>query len=72
MNTDTGKIRELAPGEFPGKNEVPIGQLPKKSCNKCYGRGYMGRDASGKVVLCTCLRRKKQGDEKVQTPMGTV
>ena len=29
---------------------------PKKSCNKCYGRGYVGKDAKHNIYLpCNCI-----------------
>ncbi len=29
---------------------------PKKSCNKCYGRGYTGKKAgSGEPIPCSCI-----------------
>jgi len=33
---------------------------PSKGCNKCYGRGYIGKDlATGAPVPCHCLYRKR-------------
>lgn len=28
---------------------------PKQSCNKCYGRGYTGKKASGEPIPCSCI-----------------
>lgn len=38
MNTDTGTIRQLQPGEKPGGNEVEI-KRPNPLCPRCHGKG---------------------------------
>lgn len=32
---------------------------PKSNCPRCYGRGYIGTDAEGCRVECSCLVRPK-------------
>jgi hypothetical protein len=33
---------------------------PKKDCRKCYGRGFIGKDAkTGQPIACTCVFDKK-------------
>ena len=27
-----------------------------KGCNKCYGRGFVGKNTDGIAILCSCLR----------------
>ena len=35
----------------------PLKRLPKKSCKKCHGKGYTGRNTiSGKYVPCVCTQ----------------
>lgn len=51
--------------EIPEKdvNIIDIGQLPltkkpSSSCNKCYGRGHLGRDAKNLTYqICKCIRK---------------
>lgn len=62
--------------------EVLVNALPKKSCGKCYGRGYIGRDIirNEKVMCRKCFRkitdfshareRVKAQLEKVQTEIA--
>ena len=35
---------------------VPMEVLARKSCRKCYGRGYTGKFLDGRLVPCRCLR----------------
>ena len=41
------------------KGNIKLGSA-KKSCKKCYGRGWVGRDDNGGLVVCTCTQRKKK------------
>lgn len=32
--------------------------MAKNTCNKCYGRGWIGQDKrTGKYILCKCVRK---------------
>jgi len=56
MDLMTGEVRRLEKGELPGPNDFPVDNLPDKNCRKCYGRGYIGRDAhTKKVIPCRCV-----------------
>ena len=35
---------------------VPMEVRARKSCRKCYGRGYTGKFSDGRLVPCRCLR----------------
>jgi len=38
--------------------QIPLQKLPNKSCSKCYGRGYKGRDAENYAYYaCTCIQK---------------
>lgn len=38
---------------------IELGQLPKPTCPRCYGRGTIGRNLrTGDVVACPCTRRR--------------
>ena len=38
--------------------QLPLVQYPKASCNKCFGRGYTGRNAkNNELILCrSCMK----------------
>ena len=39
---------------------IELGSKPKKSCRKCYGRGFIGRDFNTKQVIpCSCTKPKR-------------
>lgn len=39
-------------------DSLTLNDLAKKSCRKCYGRGYIGFNRNtGKLVLCSCARK---------------
>lgn len=39
-------------------NSLTLTDLAKKSCRKCYGRGYIGfTHNTRKLVLCSCTRK---------------
>ncbi len=38
MNTDTGEIRHLKPGEKPKANEIEVNE-PNPLCRRCKGKG---------------------------------
>jgi hypothetical protein len=43
---------------------------PEPGCNKCYGRGYTGKDIStGAPIACRCLFRKRTPQQKKQDNM---
>lgn len=58
MNPDTGEIRkfETLDEAFKKGFIIPVNGLPKKSCRKCHGRGYIGKNDQGKYVPCSCVR----------------
>jgi len=37
-------------------------QRPKRSCKKCHGTGFMGKNLKGALVMCRCtiIRRKTE------------
>lgn len=38
--------------------QVPLKKLPSGSCNKCYGRGHVGRDQNTLAYqICRCIRK---------------
>jgi hypothetical protein len=53
--------------------QIPLIARPKRSCNKCYGRGYESRDpARGLYYMCSCMRKIVAPDyvpQNVQVPM---
>lgn len=58
MNPNTGEIREFSSRQEANKAgfTIPVGQKPKASCSKCYGRGHIGRNDQGRYLLCTCVK----------------
>jgi hypothetical protein len=39
--------------------QIPITQLPRSSCKKCYGRGYAFREErTGFYQMCSCIGTK--------------
>jgi len=40
---------------------VALKGMPKKSCKKCHGRGYVGFDiVKREYIVCSCVRKKKE------------
>jgi hypothetical protein len=38
--------------------QLPLIKKPSSSCNKCYGRGHLGRDAKNLTYqICKCIRK---------------
>ena len=65
MDVGTGEILE-----FNNQKELEAAQAvrdlvelkgkPKKSCRKCYGRGYIGfNTTTGKYIVCGCVKKEK-------------
>jgi len=49
---------EIAPHDW-----VKLEKLPKRSCKRCYGRGYEGTDRdTGERIICRCTRRAPKED----------
>lgn len=46
FNVYSGSVFELQEEELKNlqEGEIPLEKAPKKSCKKCYGRGYTGKD----------------------------
>ena len=39
--------------------QVPLKKLPASNCNKCYGRGHVGRDKNTLAYqICKCIRKQ--------------
>ena len=57
MNINTGEIKENpTPQDLQSGNYVMLGGIPKTSCKKCYGRGYIGKNDAGKYIICQCVK----------------
>lgn len=42
------------------RNLIELKGLPKKSCPKCYGRGYTGYDTvKGVYLVCNCVKKTR-------------
>lgn len=73
-NNQTGIFRDIDEHDDLSKlqdYEVVVNQMPKSSCPKCYGRGYIGRDIIRReLVMCRkCFRKITDFDharERVQ------
>ena len=38
--------------------QIPLIKFPPKTCKKCYGRGYVGRDSENfAYYACQCVRK---------------
>ncbi len=38
--------------------QIPLKSKPNKSCKKCYGRGFLGRDKNTYAYdICNCIRK---------------
>ena len=38
--------------------QLPLIKKPSSSCNKCYGRGHLGRDSKNLTYqICKCVRK---------------
>lgn len=61
MNPKTGEIREFESDNAAANAgfTVSVGCRSNPGCRKCYGRGYIGQDAQGKI-LCSCVKPKKE------------
>jgi hypothetical protein len=65
----SGRIYEIPLNEPQPDNkyEIPVTGYPKSSCNKCMGRGFVGRHKDLKYYeICPCLRKKIDFD-KIKT-----
>lgn len=68
MNTDTGEIETFDEKEELDKaikegNWEQINGIPKKSCRRCHGRGFTGRDINtGTLEICRCVKLELKGD----------
>jgi len=41
-----------------GPGYLPVTKLPKNSCNKCYGRKFVGRDHQNFThIPCSCVQK---------------
>lgn len=51
-----------------GRDLTLLNYPPKSSCRKCYGRGWMGKDAdTGQLWYCDCvLKQIKKADDKAK------
>ena len=58
MDPKTGKIRNFMTSGDARKAgyTTPLRREPKKNCKKCFGRGHIGIDESGKYVPCKCTQ----------------
>jgi hypothetical protein len=51
--------------DFPllGEGQLPLNKKPSSSCNKCYGRGYIGKNTSDFTYIpCSCLKKQVNVD----------
>lgn len=64
MNLETGEIFQVQRVDSPDfqarlmKGDFALlEKLPRKSCKKCHGRGYVGRNLqTGKLIVCGCTK----------------
>ena len=53
---DIGAERVL---DEPSETYKELGNMPKASCRKCYGRGYIGKDLKrNQYIPCSCVKAK--------------
>jgi len=54
-NVYSGECYEILPEEISTllEGEIPLKQMPKNNCKKCYGRGYTGKD-NNKHIFQPC------------------
>lgn len=57
MDIHTNETK-MPPEESTNKYEIPVKSMPKKGCKRCFGRGYIGRLADGRVMVCRCTNRE--------------
>ncbi len=79
-NNQTGFFRDIDAEEDISKlhdYEVVVNALPKPSCTKCHGRGYIGRDiVRNELMMCRkCFRKITDFDharERVKIQMEKI
>lgn len=38
--------------------QLPLTKYPKRNCNKCHGRGHLGKDKQTcTYVICNCIKK---------------
>ncbi len=61
LSLTTGQIYTIEKDEIKHQDvyQLPLKKRPSVSCNKCYGRGYIGTSKKTKMLtLCnTCMRK---------------
>lgn len=56
----SGTFYEVLESDIPllDVGQIPLLKKPKSNCNKCYGRGHMGRDTQNYTYdVCYCVRK---------------